>query len=106
MDAVFWATLLTLPILPNLWCIWHASRHAFPGPDEQKHWVRAGVFAPIIGGLLYLAIGMRRARPIPSATAPAFSQAAPENTTVRQNQSVDNSDFSVPDQAPDRDETK
>ncbi len=63
MEAIFWIIILSLPILPNLWCIWHASRHDFPGPDERKLWIRAGVFAPVIGGILYLAVGMRRARP-------------------------------------------
>ncbi|MDR3073860.1 MAG: hypothetical protein LBV01_03920 [Deltaproteobacteria bacterium] len=66
METIFWILVLSLPILPNLWCIWHASRHSFPGPNEQTHWVRAGVFAPVIGGILYLLIGMRRARPLPA----------------------------------------
>lgn len=61
--------MLTLPILPNLWCIWHARNHAFPGPDEQKLWIRTGVFVPVVGGLLYLVFGMRRARPFPDRTA-------------------------------------
>lgn len=64
-ESLFWACALSLPILPNLWCIWHASRHDFPDPGEQKRWIRAGTFAPIIGGILYLAVGMRRARPFP-----------------------------------------
>ena len=63
METIFWAAALSLPILPNLWCIWHASRHDFPMPDERKRWIRAGTFAPVIGGILYLAVGMRRARP-------------------------------------------
>lgn len=63
MDALFWIMVLSLPIFPNLWCIWHARRHAFPVPGEQQRWIRAGIYAPIIGGILYLAIGMRRARP-------------------------------------------
>ena len=28
--------LLALPILPNLWTIWHAMRHDFPGERESK----------------------------------------------------------------------
>ena len=27
--------LLALPILPNLWTIWHAMRHDFPGEREK-----------------------------------------------------------------------
>lgn len=68
MKTLFWLFVLTLPIIPNLWCIWHAGKHAFPGPDEQKLWIRTGVFVPVLGGLLYLAIGMRRARPLSAET--------------------------------------
>ena len=64
METIFWILALSLPILPNLWCIWHASRHDFPNPNERVLWVRAGTFAPIIGGILYLTVGMRRARQI------------------------------------------
>ena len=63
METLFWIVALSLPILPNLWCIWHASRHDFPMPNERTLWIRAGTFAPIIGGILYLCIGRRRARP-------------------------------------------
>ena len=64
MKTLFWVLLLSLPILPNLWCIWHARRHSFPGPNEQELWVRTGTFVPVLGGLLYLLIGLRRARPL------------------------------------------
>ena len=64
METIFWIFALSLPIIPNLWCIWHASRHDFPNPNERVLWVRAGTFAPIIGGILYLTVGMRRAMPI------------------------------------------
>ena len=65
MKSLFWIFALSLPILPNLWCIWHAQRHTFPGPDEQKHWVRLGTFVPVLGGLLYVLFGWRRALPLP-----------------------------------------
>jgi len=64
METIFWMVALSLPIIPNLWCIWHASRHDFPNPNERVLWIRTGTFAPIIGGVLYLTVGMRRARPI------------------------------------------
>ena len=63
MENLFWVVVLSLPILPNLWCIWHASRHEFPTPRERILWIRAGTFAPIIGGILYLCIGCHRVRP-------------------------------------------
>ncbi|SBV91531.1 conserved hypothetical protein [uncultured delta proteobacterium] len=78
MESVFWLSILSLPILPNLWCIWHASRHDFPLPDERKLWIRAGTFAPVIGGILYLAVGMRRARPLRDASLEAGGESGPE----------------------------
>lgn len=57
------AALLALPILPNLWCIWHAMRHDFPGEREKYLWTLGGVFLPFIGGVAYLLFGLRRSRP-------------------------------------------
>lgn len=54
--------LLALPILPNLWCIWHAYSSEFPTPAERLLWMGLGVFVPVIGGLAYLLIGWRRSR--------------------------------------------
>ena len=53
---------LALPILPNLWCIWHAYRHEFTTPTEKFGWMLGGVFLPVLGGLLYLLFGWRRTR--------------------------------------------
>ncbi len=61
MDSVY-LPLLALPILPNLWCIWHAYRSEFDNPATKVLWMAAGVFLPVIGGLMYLIFGMRRAR--------------------------------------------
>lgn len=52
--------LLALPILPNLWCIWHSFNHEFPNPPEKFIWLGAGVFLPVLGGLLYLFWGRTR----------------------------------------------
>lgn len=54
--------LLAIPALPNLFGIWHAFHRVFPTPQERLLWMGACVFIPIIGGLAYLALGMRRAR--------------------------------------------
>ena len=51
---------LALPILPNLWSIWHSYKHEFSTPMEKYGWMLAGVMLPVIGGLLYLLIGFRR----------------------------------------------
>lgn len=55
--------LIVLPILPNLWCIWHAAQHDFPGEREKYFWMLGGVLLPVLGGLAYLLFGWRRSRP-------------------------------------------
>lgn len=54
--------LLGLPAIPNLFGIWHAFNHEFPGPQERLKWLGVCVFIPIFGGIAYLLLGMRRAR--------------------------------------------
>lgn len=63
------AALLLLPILPNLWSIWHAMHHEFPGEREQYLWTLGAVFLPLLGGLIYLVFGWRRSRPARGACA-------------------------------------
>lgn len=60
--SAVWLLALALPILPNLWCIWHAYKHEFSTPAEKYGWMLAGVFIPVAGGLLYLLFGWRRTR--------------------------------------------
>ncbi|MCG8531500.1 MAG: PLDc N-terminal domain-containing protein [Desulfovibrionales bacterium] len=60
LNPVLLVLTLALPILPNLWSIWHSYKHEFSTPMEKYGWMLAGVMLPIIGGLLYLLIGFRR----------------------------------------------
>lgn len=53
--------LLFAPALINLWGIVHAFRHAFPVPAERVLWIALCVFIPLLGGVVYLVFGMRRA---------------------------------------------
>lgn len=53
--------LLVLPILPNLWAIWHIFHHEFPSPQSKAVWLLMAVFLPVLGGVLYLAIGRKKA---------------------------------------------
>ncbi|MDR2124572.1 MAG: PLD nuclease N-terminal domain-containing protein [Desulfovibrio sp.] len=53
--------LLTMPALVNLFGIAHAFRRVFPSPQERLLWMGCCVFIPVVGGLAYLAFGMRRA---------------------------------------------
>lgn len=62
MSPLLMIAALALPILPNLWCIWHAYGHEFNTPAEKYGWMLAGVFLPVAGGLVYLLFGWRRAR--------------------------------------------
>lgn len=59
--------LLALPILPNLWTIWHAMRHDFPGEREKYWWTLGAVFVPFVGGVVYLLFGLRRSKPLSGA---------------------------------------
>ncbi|MDL2307567.1 PLDc N-terminal domain-containing protein [Desulfovibrio sp. OttesenSCG-928-C06] len=51
---------LSLPILPNLWCIFQAGTKPFKVPAEKFLWLGAGVFLPVLGGLLFLVFGRGR----------------------------------------------
>ncbi|MDR2891765.1 MAG: PLDc N-terminal domain-containing protein [Deltaproteobacteria bacterium] len=52
--------VLLIPLLPNLWCIWQAARKTFPYSTEKMLWLGLGMFFPVIGGLIFLAVGQRR----------------------------------------------
>ena len=60
LNPALLAIVLALPILPNLWSIWHSYKHEFSTPMEKYGWMLAGVMLPVIGGLLYLLFGFRR----------------------------------------------
>ena len=53
--------LLALPIIPNLWSIWHIVRHDFATAAEKKGWIWLNVFLPVLGGIIYFFLGRRRA---------------------------------------------
>ncbi|SDB58414.1 Phospholipase_D-nuclease N-terminal [Desulfonatronum thiosulfatophilum] len=54
--------LLALPILPNLWAIWHSFHADFTTHQEKMVWIAVCVFVPVLGGLAYLIWGRKRAR--------------------------------------------
>lgn len=56
--------LLMLPAALNLWAIWHAMNHEFPLEKERLIWILAGIFLPVLGGILYLLFGLRRSKPL------------------------------------------
>jgi hypothetical protein len=60
LQLVLVIAILTLPIIPNLWAIWHIFRHDFAMPAEKKGWIFLNVFLPVFGGIIYFFIGRRR----------------------------------------------
>lgn len=56
--------LTIIPILPNLWCIYHAFQREFPTTAEKMAWIWLGVLAPVVGGLVYFIWGRKRGQKI------------------------------------------
>jgi hypothetical protein len=56
------AALIVLPILPNLWSIWHIFKYDFRSPQEKLAWLAAAVFIPVAGGVAYIIMGRKHAR--------------------------------------------
>ena len=56
--------LTIIPILPNLWSIYHAFQREFPTTAEKMAWIGLGVLVPVVGGLIYLIWGRRRGQKI------------------------------------------
>ncbi|NLY40335.1 MAG: hypothetical protein GX055_01765 [Desulfovibrionales bacterium] len=54
--------ILFVPIIPNLWAIWHIHRHEFATAQERMAWLVAQIILPVLGGLGYLFIGRHRAQ--------------------------------------------
>lgn len=59
MTFQWWHVLLALlPILLNLWGLWHVWSHDFGGDFQRKVlWLLCCVFLPVLGGLIYLVAG-------------------------------------------------
>ena len=57
--------ILALPILPNIYAIWHIRSHYFANEQQRSLWFLLAVFVPVIGGLVYLIKGRKYARKKP-----------------------------------------
>lgn len=53
--------LLLVPIIPNMWSIWHLYKNEFPTPQERAAWIVAQVVLPVLGGVGYILFGRKRA---------------------------------------------
>lgn len=58
---VYAIPLLILPILPNLWSIWHLYTREFPTSQERMAWIVAQIVLPVVGGVGYILFGRKRA---------------------------------------------
>ena len=57
---LFILPLVILPILPNLWAIWHVHKNEFSTQQERAAWLLAQIFLPVLGGLAYILFGRTR----------------------------------------------
>lgn len=57
---MFALPFMIIPILPNLWGIFHVYKNQFPTPQERAAWLMALVILPVIGGLGYILFGRKR----------------------------------------------
>lgn len=64
MSFSWWHVLVALiPILPNFWSIWDIWNHSFPTPERRMGRLLLAVFAPVLGGLIYILFGRKQAMP-------------------------------------------
>lgn len=64
MTFAWWHVLVVLvPILPNLYSIWHIWTHSFKPPEKRFYWLALAVFVPVLGGLIYIFYGRKQALP-------------------------------------------
>lgn len=61
MTFAWWHLLVAaLPLIPGFWGIWHIWTHAFDGDFQKKvKWLVLVVFIPVLGALLYIAMGRK-----------------------------------------------
>jgi len=60
LNLIIWIIILMIPIIPNLWSIWHIFKHDFPTPQDKMTWVLITTFLPVIGGILYIFCGRKK----------------------------------------------
>ncbi|MBO4300184.1 MAG: PLDc N-terminal domain-containing protein [Desulfovibrio sp.] len=64
MTFQWWHVLVALiPMLPTFWSILHVWRHEFSTPQQRALWLVLVVFLPVVGGLIYIFTGRRKALP-------------------------------------------
>lgn len=62
MTSAWWHVLVALiPMLPTFWSIVHIWGHRFANPTQRALWLVLVVFLPVIGGLIYIVAGRRKA---------------------------------------------
>ncbi len=84
---LFAVAMVAIPMLPNLWSIYHAFTRFFETREEKKLWILVAVFIPVIGGLAYIFVGRKRAQKMqqvvdktPDQTSDQTSGQTPDQT--------------------------
>ncbi len=57
--------VLLVPMIPNLYSIWHIRTHYFASEQEKSLWFLLAVFVPVVGGIIYLLMGRKKAHKSP-----------------------------------------
>ncbi len=60
LNILIWFVILIIPILPNLWSIWHIFKNDFKTSQDKMTWVLIATFIPVIGGILYIFLGTKK----------------------------------------------
>jgi len=61
-QVVLGLVALTLPVIPNLWAIYHSYYRIFPSDAEKMIWLCVAIFVPVLGGIIYFFVGRKRGR--------------------------------------------
>ena len=53
--------LVMIPMIPSLWSLIHIWGLEFPTPQQRALWLLLVVFLPVIGGIIYIFTGRKKA---------------------------------------------
>ena len=53
--------LVMIPMIPTLWSLLHIWGYEFPTPQQRALWLVLVVFLPVIGGIIYIFTGRKKA---------------------------------------------
>lgn len=67
LTFAWWHVLVALlPMAPTFWSIWHIWNHEFVTMGRKMAWLALVVLVPVVGGIIYIFTGRKRAMPLDS----------------------------------------